>query len=106
MSNIIELVSYKLKSGISKEQLANTHTDVNLFLSQQPGFLYRSCSEDDSGLIYDIVYWQDIDCAKSSGEAFMNHPAGQALITLCDEASVNMHHMPVLSDVANCSATA
>ena len=106
MTTTIELVSYKLKAGVSKEQLAATHDDVNQFLSQQDGFMYRSCSEDDNGLIYDVVYWQNMETAKAAGEAFMNHKAGQSLITLCDEKTINMSHMELLTEMANCSATA
>jgi hypothetical protein len=101
MTTTVELVSYRLKDNISKEQLAATHNDVNQFLQQQQGFMYRSCSEDDNGLIYDIVYWQNMESAKAAGEAFMNHPAGQSLVVLCDESSLTMNHMELLSEKAN-----
>jgi len=106
MTTTLELVSYRLKDGIGKDQLNATHDNVNQFLSQQDGFLYRSCSEDDSGLIYDVVYWQDIASAKAAGEAFMDNPAGQSLMSICDEHTVSMQHMEILSEVANCTATA
>ena len=106
MTTTIELVSYRLKDDATNEQLAATHDNVNQFLHQQDGFLYRSCSQDDSGLIYDIVYWQDMESAKAAGEAFMNHPAGQSLIGLCDESSLSMNHMEVLTEKANCAETA
>ena len=106
MTTTLELVSYRLKDNISKDQLAATHDDVNQFLQQQEGFMYRSCSEDDSGLIYDIVYWQNMETAKAAGEAFMTHPAGQSLVVLCDESSLTMNHMELLTEKANCSETA
>ena len=106
MTTTIELVSYRLKDNISKDQLAATHDEVNQFLLKQEGFMYRSCSEDDNGLIYDIVYWQNMETAKAAGEAFMNHPAGQSLIVLCDESSLSMNHMELLTEKANCSESA
>lgn len=104
-TSVIELVSYKLKAGVSKEQLAATHTQVNAFLKEQPGFMYRSLSEDDSGLLYDIVYWQNMDSAKAAGEAFMAHPAGQSLFVVTDENSITMRHMQALTETSSCTET-
>lgn len=98
-NTIIEMVSYQLKAGISKEQLAATHEQLNTFLQAQVGFIYRSVSQDDDGLLFDVVYWQDMASAKLGGEAFMADKAGQALIALTDEQSITMRHMPVLSQV-------
>ena len=95
-NSVIELVTYKLKTSVTKEQLAATHSDVNTFLVEQPGFMHRSLSEDSNGLLYDIVYWQDMETAKSAGEAFMAHKAGQALAALTDESSISMWHMEAL----------
>ncbi len=94
---VVEMVSYQLKEDVNKEQLAATHEKVNVFLHEQQGFMYRSLSEDDKGLLFDIVYWQDMATAKTAGDAFMAHPAGQSLMALIDEKSVTMRHMPVLT---------
>jgi len=92
---VIEMVSYQLKENASKEQLAATHEKVNAFLHTQEGFMYRSLSEDDKGLLFDVVYWQDMATAKAAGDAFMTDAAGQSLMALIDEQSVTMRHMPV-----------
>ena len=104
-NSVIELVTYKLKTGATKSQLSATHSDVNVFLAEQPGFMYRSLSEDDNGLLYDIVYWQDMEKAKSAGEAFMAHKAGQALVALTDENSISMRHMEALTETSACTET-
>ena len=91
--SVIELVTYQLKSDVSVQQLAETHDSVHEFLKQQPGFIYRSLSRDESGQWFDIVYWQDMAAAKTAGEAFMAAPAGQALGALADMDSVVMRHM-------------
>jgi len=102
----VEMVSYRLKNNISSEQLAATHAQVNDFLRQQPGFMYRSLSEDDKGLLFDVVYWQNMTSAKNAGEKFMTDPAGQSLIALTDETSITMRHMPVLTETpTECSNT-
>ncbi len=106
-TTVIEMVSYKLKAGVSKEQLTATHEKVNAFLQQQAGFMYRSLSEDNDGLLFDVVYWQDMDAAKAAGEQFMADAAGQALVALTDEESITMRHMPVLTETpVACSSAA
>jgi len=102
-NSVIELVSYKLKTDSTKEQLAATHSDVNTFLVEQPGFIHRSLSEDNDGLLYDIVYWQNMETAKKAGEAFMAHKAGQALVALCDENTISMRHMEALTETNTCT---
>ena len=103
----IELVTYRLKAGIEKAQFAATHEAVNTFLTAQPGFIYRSNSEDKDGLIYDIVYWQSMEQALTAGEAFMQHPAGQSLIAVTEENSITMRHMPADTEaMGNCANAA
>lgn len=102
----IELVTYKLKPGVTEKQLAGTHAGVHDFLRTQPGFIYRSLSRDEQGLWYDIVYWRDMAKAKSAGEAFMEHPAGRALIELVDMDSCVMRHMPAVAEAPGVTADA
>ncbi len=101
MTTTIELVRYQLKDGVSATELQATHEGINTFLKQQPGFIYRSNSQDAEGTLYDIVYWQSMEQAQAAGEAFMNSSACAALMTITDESSVNMTHMPVGSEVLN-----
>lgn len=104
--SVIEHVTYKLKSGVSEQQLAATHEGVHSFLNRQPGFIYRSLSQDDSGQWFDIVYWQDMATAKAAGDAFMADPAGQALGELADMETVVMRHMVAEAEAmsGNCNA--
>lgn len=103
---ILELVSYKLKESASEEQLNETHIHVNEFLKSQPGFMYRSCSKDNQDIFHDIVYWQDMSTAKAASDAFMQNAAGQSLMQLCDETSITMHHMELLTEATNCEPAA
>ncbi|NRB38949.1 MAG: hypothetical protein HRU20_10875 [Pseudomonadales bacterium] len=107
MTSTIELVTYRLKTGKTQSDLAATHEQVNAFLQQQPGFIYRSCSVDDAGLNYDICYWQSLEQAKTAGDAFMQSAPCQALLQLCDEESVTMRHMAASTEaMGDCSAAA
>jgi hypothetical protein len=100
-TTVIELVTYRLKAGITDKQLTATHAGVNDFLQSQPGFIYRSLSRDNGGLLYDIVYWQNMDQAKAASVAFLESAAGQALESLIDEDSIVMRHMRAEVEILN-----
>ncbi|WDD97661.1 hypothetical protein [Thalassomonas actiniarum] len=105
-NTVIEMVSYKLKAGVSRQDLEATQEQVNRFLQTLEGFMYRSVAENESGVLYDVVYWQDMASAKAADEAFMTHAAGKALMAIADEQSVSMSHMEVLSQAqGQCSAS-
>jgi len=94
----VEMVSYRLKAGITNHQVNATHLGVNQLLQQQPGFYYRSLSCDETGQWFDIAYWKDMNCAKLAGDAFMGSSAGQALIALIDSDTMTMRHMEVATE--------
>ncbi|MEH6444654.1 MAG: hypothetical protein V7784_12235 [Oceanospirillaceae bacterium] len=99
MSNAIEIVTFNLNATATKEQVLATTPIMQVFLNQQPGFLYRSLSCDEQGLWFDIVYWENQQAAQAGGEAFMKSAAGAALMPLIDAASCKMRHMDALSAV-------
>jgi hypothetical protein len=98
MSTTIELVTYRLNAQSNQADLMGTHAGVNTFLQKQPGFIYRSSSEDDSGLIYDICYWESLELAKAANDAFMQSKDCLALMQVCDKESVVMRHMTANSE--------
>ncbi|WP_111977111.1 hypothetical protein [Algibacillus agarilyticus] len=100
----IELVTYQLKPECSQSDLEPINTDVNAFLKVQPGFLYRSMSEDETGLMYDIVYWQDMQSAKNAADAFTSSKACEALMNVTNMESVTMRHMSAIAEVMSCEA--
>ena len=89
----IEMVSYRLKAGISIDDLRATHAGINAFCLAQPGFLYRSISQDEHQTWFDVVYWKSMDDANAAGEAFMQNSAGQVLANLIDNNTMQMRHM-------------
>jgi hypothetical protein len=93
ITTVIEMVTYKLKAGVSVEQLQATHSEVNDFCLAQSGFLYRSVSQDEEQTWHDIVYWKNMDNARAAGEAFMACSTGQKLVALIDNESMQMRHM-------------
>jgi hypothetical protein len=101
-TTVIELVTYKLKPGVEKSLLNDSHEQINNFCKQQDGFLYRSISEGDSAVLYDIVYWKDMASAKLASSAFEQSEVCKSLMSITDTESVTIQHMPVLSEVMSC----
>lgn len=95
----LELITYTLKPGARTENLLATNQDMSEFLQQQPGFIYRSLSQDTEGTWIDICYWQSEDEAKAASDALMKDPRGLALIDLCDPASVVCKYLPCVTEV-------
>lgn len=93
ITTVIEIVNYRLQAGKTQEDLAAANAGVNEFVKQQPGFIYRSCSSDDSGLIFDILYWKNMELAQAAVEDFRNSAAGLALFSLADRETVTIRHM-------------
>ena len=106
--SIVELVQFKLKSGVSEKQLEATHESINAFLQKQPGFIYRSLSQDSDNQWIDIVYWESLETAKAASDALMQDPDGQAMVALCDMDSVSMKHLPAITEAmsASCASVA
>lgn len=100
MTTTIEIVTYKLKTEASTEQLAATHEQVNQFCAAQEGFIYRSISQDENNTWFDIVYWQNMQCAKKAGEAFMQSTVCQQLSPLIDNETLVIRQM--LADSEKC----
>lgn len=98
VTTAIELVSYRLTQDVEPTKLEKINQQVNDFLYAQEGFCYRSMSQDETGTYYDIVYWQTMAHAKQAADAFMQNPACQELMAICDMKSVKMTHMNVLSE--------
>ena len=104
MATVVEMVTYRLKKGVSKQALEATNEGVNSFVKQQPGFLYRSLSQDEADQWFDIVYWQDMESAKEAGTQFMSTAIGKELCELIDMDSCFMRHMPVSAEMMSCNS--
>lgn len=95
----LELITYTLKQGIEADALLATSASVAEFLLEQPGFIYRSLSQDSEGTWIDICYWHSEAEAKAASDALMSDPRGLELIDLCDPDSVVCKYLPCVAEV-------
>ncbi len=94
---VLELVTFKTKQGVSKQQILDINKQVMEQVRQFSGFIYRSlCYKADSDTWLDVVYWQDEVAAKSAQEQFIKSKLCQQLMANVDVESTTMQHADIL----------
>ncbi|MFT2109729.1 hypothetical protein [Marinomonas sp. 2405UD68-3] len=101
MTNIVEQVQYRLKQDASEKDLIASSNNLNLWVKEQKGFLYRSLAKSAEGVWIDIIYWQDMKCALDASKAFGSTTEGQAMMEFIDGSTVIMQHLEVMTQVAH-----
>ncbi|KDM92469.1 hypothetical protein [Photobacterium galatheae] len=99
--NVVEIVQFKLTSGVSESDLMVANEAFQAWVQQQPGLLYRSLAKDSESLIYtDIIYWESMAHAKAVSDAFPSTEVCQQLTQLIDRSSVGITHHTIVSQSA------
>ncbi|MDE1461114.1 antibiotic biosynthesis monooxygenase family protein [Spartinivicinus poritis] len=101
MSEFIELFRFKLKADATQAELETANQALQQFILQQPGFLYRSLSFNNTAEEWlGINYWESEAAAQAAANQFMESKLTQAYMTLIDNTSINKE----LSTVVACQA--
>ena len=89
---VIEMVTYKLNDGVSKETFVDAARAMNTWIESRPGFLQRrlSCSED--GTWIEHIHWADMASAKAAAAEIGSDPANAAALSSIDGPSVKISH--------------
>jgi heme-degrading monooxygenase HmoA len=90
---ILELVSFRLRAGVSEEQFNEAVRAVDTFLAKRPGFLSRqvlTVDADDSRV--DLVWWSDLADAQGAADAIRSDPHAASFMACLDPASVDLSH--------------
>ena len=99
--NVVEQVQFRIKDEVLESDLIASSDMVNQWVRQQPGFMYRSLTKSTNGLWTDIVYWQDMECAKTAGDAFASAPENQSIMAAVIEDSVTIQHFDIVSQIGS-----
>lgn len=97
MSNVVEMVTFKLAESASKADLVSTNEAMNAFLKTQEGLIYRSLCESEDGTFTDIVYWENMDNALTAQKAFFESDLCKAFSSYIIEESVELKHVKVIA---------
>ncbi|MDN3638082.1 hypothetical protein QWY82_04575 [Simiduia curdlanivorans] len=104
MSDVIEIVQFETKKGVQATDFIRAAEPIGSWVMAQPGFRYRSLSQDEQGLWRDVVYWSSMENAKKASDAFMRDNAQSDFMVMIEESSLVMNHSRVMqSQMAECS---
>ena len=92
MDGQFEIVIYRLKAGVHRDQFMEVSARATEWLRNRPGYLGRELLEDDSGLWVDLVLWATMDDALAAASAFMEVPQAAAFMDAVEPDSITMLH--------------
>jgi quinol monooxygenase YgiN len=92
MDGQFEIVIYRLKLEVHRDQFMEVSARATEWLRNRPGYLGRELLEDDSGLWVDLVRWATMDDALAAASAFMEVPQAAAFMDAVEPESITMLH--------------
>ncbi|MEW7006435.1 MULTISPECIES: hypothetical protein [unclassified Lentilitoribacter] len=93
MTNVIELVEFKLNSGIDEATALKAAEKVSQFAKDQSGFISRSLTKNSDGIWIDIIKWQNMEDAKLAGSKFGEDSRNAEFGSMIDGKTVRMLHL-------------
>ncbi|RLP92998.1 MULTISPECIES: hypothetical protein [unclassified Micromonospora] len=99
MSEALEMTTFRLVTGLTGADFVAANEDINTYLRRQPGFRWRRITEDDDGLITDIVAWDSASDGRRSAAGIMTEMVDSPVHATIDQATVDFRIVPVLQHV-------
>src|SRR5512133_1211036 len=99
--NVLELVVYKVKEGVSRQQFLATNDAVSSWISNQPGFISRELAYDAEGDRWvDVIWWDTLEQAHAASELSMTSESCTPMFDLIDmESALMLHGVPAINRV-------
>ena len=92
MDGQFEIVIYRLKPDVDRDQFIEISNRATEWLRRHPGYLGRELLEDDNGQWVDLVRWATMDDALAAAGAFMEVPEAAAFMDVVEPESITMLH--------------
>jgi hypothetical protein len=90
-SDVVEVVTLKLKNGVSYADFAPVDKAVETqHVSKQPGFISRESAAGENGDWLVIIHWRTAKDADASMASFGSAPAAQEFMAKIDASSLAM----------------
>lgn len=101
-SNVVEIIFFKTKPGVSDEFLKEAAAKANLVLEKIDGFLQRHLVATENKQQWaDILYWKDMNSAHQATQLFLNDDKCQDFISAVDEEQINILHFYLMNSLKN-----
>ncbi len=98
MPEVVEFVSFKVKEGISEQQLLAASDEFNEgFLSLQKGYVSRRfIKEGDTWA--DLVLWETMEDAMNAVNAVEKSPAAESYDACIEQSTCKMQHLTIVKN--------
>jgi len=96
-AKIIEMVLWNAAEGYELEEAQKLITQLNDFVSEQPGFLTRTTAVAEDGRFLDIVYWTDLEAATTASEKAMKNEQLLPIFQSIDEQTMQFQHFKIFN---------
>lgn len=93
--NITVIYQFTLNENASEKEFMELNAELDTFLLTCEGFQYRSVGKTEESQWLDIIYWDNVDCAKASNIEKL--PAFTTLMALINHDSVIVKNAQVES---------
>lgn len=95
-NRIIEITEFTLKPGCTDEAFLQTAGEVNEAARKLKGFVTRRLLRSGQGWV-EIFEWEDMQSAKSAGEAWSTLPGLGPYCSMVDHTSLKFGYHPVVA---------
>ena len=90
---VVELAIFKVKEGVSRDELLETADAVSEWAKRQPGFISRDLTySPESDTWIDVVWWDSMDAAHKASEVAMTSDSCAPMFSLIDLEGTQMIH--------------
>jgi hypothetical protein len=98
---VLELVVFRLREGVTREQFLATDEAVSGWISEQPGFVSHELLHDADGDRWvELAWWESMDEAHAAAENAMTSETCAPMFAMIDEeSSLMLHAEPAIAPV-------
>lgn len=89
----LELVVFKLRPGVSKEDFLSTNDAVSTWIGQQPGFVSHELlydAQDDQWI--ELAWWKSLEDATAAADRAMTSETCAPMFSMIDTETMQMLH--------------
>jgi hypothetical protein len=99
----VEIAIFKVKEGITSDQLLATVDAVSEWAKRQPGFISRDLTYSaDSDSWIDVIWWESLDAASTAAELAMTSESCAPMFAVIDlEGTQMLHGVRAIEPVMN-----
>ena len=92
-NKVLELVVFRTKAGVSRDEFLKRNEPVSTWISEQPGFISRDLSYDSEGDRWvDVLWWQTMGEALTASERAVHSDTCSPFFALIDMEDMLMLH--------------